>query len=50
MRKKKFSHAGLKMLSTKYFTNHAYLIYMYKQDLVLNNLKWWICHKNKPNR
>ena len=27
-----------------------YLIYMYKQDLVLNNLKWLICHKTKSNR
>ena len=22
---------------------------MYKQDLVLNNLQWLICHKTKPN-
>ena len=28
-----------------------YLIYMYKEDLALNNLQWLICHKNqtKPN-
>ena len=25
-----------------------YLIYMYKQDLVLNNLQWLICHKIQP--
>ena len=25
------------------------LIYMYKVDLVLNNVQWLICHKNKPN-
>ena len=24
--------------------------YMYKQDLVLNNLQWLICHKTKPNQ
>ena len=30
------------------FTNHIYLIYMYKLDLVLNNLQWLICHKIKP--
>ena len=29
-----------------------YLIYMYKEDLTLNNLPWLICHKNqtKPNQ
>ena len=26
-----------------------YLIYTYKEDLVLNNLQWLICHKTKPN-
>ena len=26
-----------------------YLIYMYKEDLVLNNLQCLICHKTKPN-
>ena len=30
------------------FTNHVYLIYMYKQDLALNNLQWLVCHKTKP--
>ena len=29
--------------------NHIYLIYMYKEDLALNNLQWFICHKTKPN-
>ena len=24
-----------------------YLIYMYKEDLALNNLQWLICHKAK---
>ena len=27
-----------------------YLIYMYKQDLALNNLQWLICHKTKPKK
>ena len=27
-----------------------YLVYMYNQDLELNNLRWLICHKNKPNQ
>ena len=25
-------------------TNHIYLIYMYKQDLALNNQQWLMCH------
>ena len=29
--------------------NHIYLIYMYKEDLALNNPQWLICHKIKPN-
>ena len=23
---------------------------MYKEDLAINNLKWLICHKTKPNQ
>ena len=30
--------------------NPIYLIYMYKEDLALNNLQWLICHKTKPNQ
>ena len=26
-----------------------YLIYMYKEDLALNNLQWLICHKTKAS-
>ena len=29
--------------------NHIYLIYMYKEDLALNNLQWLMCLKTKPN-
>ena len=29
--------------------NHIYLIYMYKEDLALDNLQWLICHKTKRN-
>ena len=25
-------------------------IYMYKEDLALNNLQWLICHKGQPNQ
>ena len=32
------------------FTNYIYLIYMYKEDLALNNLQWLICHKTKVNK
>ena len=32
------------------FTNPIYLIYMYKQDLALNNLQWLIYHKTQPNQ
>ena len=30
--------------------NHIYLIYMYKEDLALNNLQWLICHETPPNQ
>ena len=26
---------------------YIYLIYMYKEDLALNNLQWLICHKTQ---
>ena len=29
-------------------TNPIHLIYMYKQDLAVNNLQRWICHKTQP--
>ena len=32
------------------FTNHINLMYMYKEDLALNNLQWLICHKTEPNQ
>ena len=32
------------------FINHIYLIFMYKEDLALNNLQWLICHKTQPNQ
>ena len=30
--------------------NPTYFIYMYKEDLALNNLQWLICQKPKPNQ
>ena len=32
------------------FTDHIYLINIYKPDLTLNNLQCLICHKTKPNQ
>ena len=29
---------------------YLYLIYMYKEDLALNNLQWLICHKTQLNQ
>ena len=34
----------------KYTYFKSYLVYMYKQDLALNNLYCLICHKTKPNQ
>ena len=45
---KKRAQAHLQMISTKCVYGsyiYIYLIYMYKQDLALNNLQWLICHK-----
>ena len=30
--------------------NPIYLIYMYKEDLALNNRQWFICRKTQPNK
>ena len=30
--------------------NHIYLIHLYKEDLVLNNLRGLTCHKTKPKQ
>ena len=32
------------------FYSLSYLVYMFKEDLALNNLQWLICHKTKPNK
>ena len=32
------------------FLQIIYLVYMYKLDLTLNNLKWLICHKTQTNQ
>ena len=30
--------------------NPIYFIYMYKEDLALNNLHWLQCHKTQPQQ
>ena len=46
---KKMSKGLFKNVIYKTCLDIIYLIYMYKNDLVLNNLQWLICHKTKPN-
>ena len=49
MQKRALAH--LRTLSIKYvYKSYIYLIYMYKEDLALNNLQWLICHKTQPNQ
>ena len=48
-KKKKKSSVLFKDVIYKMCLKIIYLIYMYKKDLVLNNLQWLICHKTKPN-
>ena len=50
MCKNKASSGSLKIVIDKMFTNHIYLIYMYKEDLTLNNLQWLMCHKTQTIR
>ena len=40
----------LKNVSNEMFTNHIYLIYIYKEDFALSNLKWLIYHKTQPTK
>ena len=44
------SSGSFKNIVYKVFTNHIYSIYMYKHDLVLNNLQWLIYLKTQPNQ
>ena len=32
------------------FTNPIHFIYMYKEELALNNLQWLICHEIQLNQ
>ena len=41
-----WASAYLKMLSTKrVYKSYIFNIYIYKEDLALNNLQWLTCHK-----
>ena len=46
----KMSLGSFKNVINKICSQTVYLIYMYKEDLVLNNLQWLICHKTQPNQ
>ena len=47
----KKSSDSLRMSSTKcVYESYIYLIYMYIQDLALNNLQWLIYLKTQPNQ
>ena len=45
--KKKRAQTCFKILSKNVFTNHIYLIYMYKEDLALDNQQRLIYHKKQ---
>ena len=47
---KEISTGSFKNVINKMFTTHMYLIYMYKEDMALNNLQCLICHKTQPNQ
>ena len=51
-KKKERAHASLKNVIYKMCLEILYLIYiyMYKEELALNNLQWLICHKTQPNQ
>ena len=38
---------GFKNVIYKMCLEIIYLMYMYKKDLALNNLQWFICHETK---
>ena len=45
---RKMRSGSFKNVIKKLFSNNIYSIYMYKDDLVLNNLQWLIYHKTQP--
>ena len=49
-KKKKWAQASLKNIIYKMCLEIIYLIYMYKEDLALDNQQWLICHKTQPHQ
>ena len=49
LKKKRASSGSFKNVIYK-ITNHMYVIYMYEEDLTLNNLQWLICNKTWPSQ
>ena len=41
---------GLNAIKPNHTNSYIFYIYMYKQDLALNNLQWLMCHKPNQNR
>ena len=46
---KKMISGSFKNVFNKMCLEIIYLIYMYKEDLALNDLQWLICHETKAN-
>ena len=44
------SSGSFKTVIFKMCLEIIYLIYIYKEDLALNNLQWLTCHKTKRNQ
>ena len=44
------SLGSFKNVINKMYLQIIYLIYMYKEDLALNNQQWLICHKTQPTQ
>ena len=47
--KKKSSGSFKKFINKNVFINPTYSIYIYKEDLTLDDLQWLMFHKTKPN-
>ena len=48
MQRKNELRSVYKFYEQNVYEQNIYLIYMYEEDLALNNLQWFICHKTKP--
>ena len=48
--RKKMNSSTFKNVIYKMSIEIIFFVYMYKEDLALNNLQWLICHKTQPNQ